>query len=157
MKIRQFLSKHSKLILYSALVAVITYLIFIPTNFGYADFFAYPTEQVKVTYKLPEVQDKIMQRVVDVRVTAYSSTPDQCSGNPFITASGSHVHDGTIAANCLPFGTIVKFPEIYGDKEFVVEDRSAPRWGCNSFDIWMTDRGSALAFGKAYTTVEIYN
>src|SRR5258708_6536739 len=56
-----------------------------------------------------------------VRVTAYSSTPDQTDDTPFITASGYHVHDGVIAANFLPFGTKLTIPSVFGDKIFTVE------------------------------------
>ena len=58
-----------------------------------------------------------------VLVTAYSSTVDQCDSTPFITASGIHVHNGTVAANFLRFGTKIKFPVLFGDKIFIVEDR----------------------------------
>src|SRR3990167_4180168 len=49
-----------------------------------------------------------------VVATAYSSTPDQTDGSPFITANGLYVYDGLIAANFLPFGTRVKIPDHYG-------------------------------------------
>src|SRR3989344_3213041 len=60
--------------------------------------------------------------------TAYSSTPDQTDDTPFITAKGTTVRDGIIAANFLPFGTRIKIPDIYGDKIFVVEDRMNRRY-----------------------------
>ena len=89
-------------------------------------------------------------------MTAYSSTYDQTWGNPFITASGTTVHEGTIAANCLKFGTKVKIPELFGDRVFTVEDRLAARMGCGVVDVWMPDRQSALAFGNRYNSIEIY-
>ncbi|MBI2036999.1 MAG: hypothetical protein HYT14_01400, partial [Candidatus Liptonbacteria bacterium] len=55
-----------------------------------------------------------------VTITAYSSTPEETDSTPFITASGTHVRDGVVAANFLPFGTAVKIPELYGDRLFVV-------------------------------------
>ncbi|MBI2674482.1 MAG: 3D domain-containing protein, partial [Candidatus Yanofskybacteria bacterium] len=58
-----------------------------------------------------------------VMASAYSSTPDQTDDTPFITAWGTQVRDGIIAANFLPFGTLVKMPDLYGDKIFTVEDR----------------------------------
>ena len=90
----------------------------------------------------------------DVIVTAYSSTPDQTDASPFITAKGSHVRDGIVAANFLKFGTEVKFPEIYGDKIFVVEDRMALK-NSHKVDIWMETRTAALQFGVKRLTVEI--
>ena len=81
-----------------------------------------------------------------VTVTAYSSTADQCDSNPFTTASGTHVRDGVIATNLLAFGTKVKFPSIYGDKIFVVEDRMSRRFS-NRADIWFSTREEATRFG----------
>ena len=95
------------------------------------------------------------KKIIKVRVTAYSSTYDQCDSSPFITASGTHVHDGTLAANCLPFGAKVRLPNYFGNKIFTVEDRLAPRLGCSTVDIWFPDRASALQFGSTYTTIEI--
>ncbi len=89
-----------------------------------------------------------------VQVTAYSSTPDQTDSSPFITASGSHVHDGTVAANFLPFGTKVKFPDMYGDKVFTVEDRMAKRFS-HRMDIWFPNRSSAIKFGVRTLRVEV--
>jgi 3D (Asp-Asp-Asp) domain-containing protein len=46
----------------------------------------------------------------------------------------------------LPFGTRVKFPDYYGDRIFIVEDRTARRFS-NRADIWMETRGQALQWG----------
>ena len=81
-----------------------------------------------------------------VTVTAYSSTVDQCDSSPFITASGTHVRDGIIATNLLAFGTKVKFPSIYGDKIFTVEDRMNRRFSDRA-DIWFETREQAKQFG----------
>ena len=87
-------------------------------------------------------------------ITAYSSTPDQTDSSPFITASGTTVRDGIIAANFLRFGTWVKIPALYGDKIFIVEDRLHPKNG-HKIDIWFPTRESALNFGVKYTEIEI--
>lgn len=89
-----------------------------------------------------------------VTVTAYSSTPDQTDDSPFIMASGKHVYDGAVAANFLPFGTAVRFPDLYGDKVFYVEDRMNRRYK-DRMDIWMTTRGEARSFGLKHTRVEV--
>ena len=89
-----------------------------------------------------------------VLTTAYSSTPDQTDDTPFITANGSNVHDGVIACNFLRFGTRVKFPNLYGDKIFVVEDRMALR-NSHKMDIWFETREQALQFGARTVKVEI--
>ena len=87
-------------------------------------------------------------------VTAYSSTVDQCDSTPFITANGTHVRDGIVAANWLKFGTRVRIPEMYGDKVFVVTDRMHPRFD-NRLDIWMAERSDAVAFGLRHLTIEV--
>ncbi len=89
-----------------------------------------------------------------VSATAYSSTVDQCDASPFITASGTHVRDGIIAANFLPFGAKVKIPEMYGDKVFVVEDRMNQRYQ-SRIDVWMPSRGEALQFGVRTVKIEV--
>lgn len=81
-----------------------------------------------------------------VTVTAYSSTVEQCDASPFITASGSSVRDGVIATNLLAFGTKVKFPGVYGDKIFTVEDRMNARYS-NRADIWFASQAEAKQFG----------
>lgn len=92
-----------------------------------------------------------------VIVTAYSSSPDETDGNPYITASGSLVRDGIVANNLLPFGTKVRLPEIFGDKIFVVEDRMNWRKGYYHVDVWFPSREEALAFGAKLTEMEILN
>ena len=58
---------------------------------------------------------------VEILVTGYSSTPDQTWGDPFTTASGTRVHDGTMACpSQYPFGTKVKIEKM---GTFVCEDR----------------------------------
>lgn len=108
-------------------------------------------------------EDKIDLIVVSthtVRATGYSSTPDQTDATPFITASGTYVRDGIIAANFsingrrIPFGTKVRIPEIYGDKVFLVEDRMNNRY-TNNLDIWFPERDLAKTFGSKRVVIEI--
>jgi len=89
-----------------------------------------------------------------VTVTAYSSTFDQTDSTPFITASGTYVQDGIVACNFLRFGTRVRFPHLYGDKIFVVEDRMALK-NSHKMDIWFTSREQAKQFGVKRVKVEI--
>jgi 3D (Asp-Asp-Asp) domain-containing protein len=98
----------------------------------------------------PEVAHKL-----NVVVTAYSSTPWETWGDPFITAAGTGVREGIIANNLLPFGTKVRLPEIYGDKIFVVEDRMNSRIGYYHVDIWLPSYGEALNFGAKRTYIEV--
>ena len=94
-------------------------------------------------------------RAYVVSASAYSSTPDQTDASPFITARGTYVRDGIIAANFLPFGTRVKIPKMYGNKIFIVEDRMNKRYGSGHIDIWFPDRESALQFGRRTITIEV--
>ena len=82
-----------------------------------------------------------------VTVTAYSSTPEETDDTPFITASGTHVREGVVAANFLPLGTTIKIPELYGDRLFVVEDRMHER-NSDKVDIWMPTKAEAKQFGR---------
>ena len=110
-----------------------------------------PTAFVNV---LPVAKER-PKRVMYVTVTAYSSTPDQTDDTPFIAATGKRVHDGMVAANFLRFGTRVRFPDNYGDKNFFVEDRMHERFS-NRMDIWMETREEAMQFGIRRIKVEIY-
>ena len=89
-----------------------------------------------------------------VSATGYSSTPEQTDHTPFITASGIHVRDGVAAANFLPFGTVFKIPELFGDKIFVVEDRMNRRYWFN-IDIWFPEIEMAKQFGVKKVVIEI--
>lgn len=89
-----------------------------------------------------------------VIITAYSSTVDQTDASPFITASGTNVRDGIVACNFLKFGTRVRFPQLYGNKIFVVEDRMALK-NSHKMDIWFASRQEAKQFGIKTTKVEV--
>lgn len=103
----------------------------------------------------PEIEkpDKVIKSVL----TGYSSTPDQTDSSPFIAASGKYVYDGMVANNCLPFGTQIKIPNLFGEKIFTVHDRMNRRYGCSRFDIWMdAPRKEVLQFGVKRADVEIF-
>jgi len=104
---------------------------------------------------LPLAKTKEAKRSVEVIITAYSSTVDQTDDTPFITASNTTVRHGIIATNFLPFGTKVKFPELYGDELFIVEDRMNKRY-THRVDIWMQERSDAINFGIRKTKMEIF-
>lgn len=92
---------------------------------------------------------------VNVVVTGYSSRMRETDDTPFTTASGTRVHEGTVAVNWLPFGTKVRIPELFGDQVFTVEDRMNKRHQGNSIDVWFNDTQKALRFGVARTRIEI--
>jgi 3D (Asp-Asp-Asp) domain-containing protein len=103
----------------------------------------------------PTSTDRVARRTMKITVTAYNSLPEQTDSTPFETADGTHVRDGIVAANFLPLGTRVKFPDLYGNKEFVVKDRMNARYR-ERVDIWMEEKHEALLLGKRYTTIEIF-
>ena len=81
-----------------------------------------------------------------VVATAYSSDRAQTDSTPCFPAMDfdmcAHYEEtgleNTIATNFLPLGTKVRFPELYGDKVFVVRDRMNSRYnGTNRIDIWV--------------------
>ncbi len=118
-----------------------------------------PAEQLATIHGQALVQtiNPDMPIVINKRfvvVTAYSSTLDQTDSTPFITASGARVYDGIVACNFLRFGTRVRFPDIYGDKIFVVEDRMALK-NSHKIDIWFDSREEAKQFGVKVLRVEV--
>ncbi len=103
---------------------------------------------------LPEIGQRQPRQTMKIVVTAYNSEPGQTDDTPFITAFNTHVRDGIVATNFLPKGTMVRFPDVYGDKIFVVEDRMNKRYYYR-MDIWMADKQEAIKFGAKYLKVEI--
>ena len=91
---------------------------------------------------------------IKLPATAYSSTPDQTDSTPFITASGTNVRWGVVAANFLPIGTRLRLPDHYGDQVFVVEDRMNERYNVR-LDIWMESREQAKHWGLKQVVVEV--
>ncbi len=113
---------------------------------------AYNSPESKVSGNSKSLSIKIKELIVSI--SAYSSTPDQTDDTPFITARGTYVRDGIIAANFLPFGTKIKIPELFGDKIFVVEDRMNSRYW-HKIDIWFPERQDALEFGVKTAKIQI--
>ncbi|MCD6549949.1 3D domain-containing protein [bacterium] len=104
---------------------------------------------------LVSIKNKVIAKRMFVVVTAYSSSPDETDGTPFVTASGKYVRDGVVANNLLPFGTEIKIPELFGDKIFVVEDRMHYKKGYYHIDIWFPSKQEAQKFGAKRTYIEI--
>lgn len=135
-------------------------------NFEVEDM-EFVTEQYKTGYVVgesafstpaipPRQKQEVAKESMQVAVTAYSSTYDQTDASPFITASGTRVRDGVVAANFLPIGTKIKIPSVFGDKTFVVEDRMNRRYW-HRLDIWMPSRAQALQFGVRTLEIEVLN
>lgn len=89
-----------------------------------------------------------------VDVTGYSSSPEETDADPFITASGKYVRQGVVAANFLPIGTKIRFPERFGNQIFVVEDRMNKRF-YDKVDIWFETKDEAKKFGVQTLQIEI--
>ncbi len=105
--------------------------------------------------KLPQAGLRGPYYVKTVTASAYNSLPEQTDSTPFITASGTHVRRGVIAANFLPMGTQITIPDIYGDEVFVVEDRMNVRYQ-NNIDIWMEHVADANLFGRRSVKIYVY-
>lgn len=89
---------------------------------------------------------------IAVTASAYSSTVEQTDASPFITASGSRVRYGIVAANFLPMHTKIRI----GSDVFEVKDRMNKRYNdVRIIDIWMPSQEAALAFGKRTILIEI--
>jgi 3D (Asp-Asp-Asp) domain-containing protein len=96
----------------------------------------------------------VVRKYATVSMTAYTSRPEETDDTPFITADGSHVRDGIVACNFLPFGTKVRIPALFGDKVFEVHDRMNKRY-TYKMDFWMEDLGDARQFGVRHADIEI--
>jgi 3D (Asp-Asp-Asp) domain-containing protein len=113
-----------------------------------------------------------------VVATAYSSDPWQTDSTPCLPAMQfdlckyfeNYGIEDTIAANFLALGTQVRFPELYGDKIFVVRDRMNARYnGANRIDFWIGSvtpdtqeiiseaKNKAKAFGVKQIKMEVYS
>jgi 3D (Asp-Asp-Asp) domain-containing protein len=106
-------------------------------------------------FALPSYQKvTVVRTYATVPFSAYTSRPEETDSTPFITADGSHVADGIIAANFLPFGTKVRIPKLFGNKIFEVHDRMNKRYPYK-IDIWMDDYHEAIQFGVRRADIEI--
>lgn len=86
---------------------------------------------------------------LDATVTAYSSSPDETWGDPFISADGNRVYDGLIACpRRYPFGTHF----LIMDKVYRCGDRLHSKYDYR-FDIWKPSKQLALQWGKQIITV----
>ena len=122
-----------------------------------------PAEVVEVTGEKPveapkapvkEVKKVAPKKTLVVVATAYSSTPDQTDSTPCITATGYDVcnkNKNVIAVSrnlvhLLGYGTQVRFPELFGDKVFHIEDTMNARF-VDRIDFHFDSREEARKFG----------
>jgi len=85
---------------------------------------------------LEGAKDSDVRFVSYATITAYASVPGETDDSPFITADGSHVADGIVAANWLKFGTHIRIPQLSGDKIYTVHDRMNKRFS-DRVDVWV--------------------
>ncbi|HOC53663.1 MAG TPA: hypothetical protein PK476_03010 [Candidatus Pacearchaeota archaeon] len=104
---------------------------------------------------IAKTQEKEVNKIIKVVITAYSSCPLETDDTPFLTANGSQVQEGIVANNLLPFGTKIRIPELYGNKVFVVQDRMSYKKGYYHVDIWFPSKEQAINFGAIQTYIEV--
>ncbi|MDO8836340.1 MAG: hypothetical protein Q7V01_12135 [Vicinamibacterales bacterium] len=96
---------------------------------------------------LPAPEDP---QIFTAEVTAYSSSPDETWGDPFITASGREVHDGVVACpRKYPFGARFRI----GSRVYTCWDRLHKRFD-HRFDIWKPSKQEALQFGRRVLLIQ---
>jgi len=108
----------------------------------------------KITSSLPK-NESLPYYTMYTTATAYSSTVDQCDGDPFTAAWGNHVYFGMLASNYFPRGTKIQIPEYFGNKMFSVEDTMNQRY-YNRIDIWMQDRQQAKEWVSKCLDIRVF-
>ena len=106
--------------------------------------------------RLPEIKEVAPLFTLKVVATAYSSDPWQTDSTPCQPAMNfdlceNYIKYGiedTIAANFLPLGAKVRFPELFGEKIFTVRDRMNAKYNFNRIGYYRID------FYKAAITEE---
>ena len=148
----------------SAIVAAIFVLVF---QFGFpnSSYIAFAglgsDHAVNYPNSLPTAQKKELKLVktMTIPVTAYNSLPGQTDNTPCITANGFDLcendTENVVAANFLPFGTMVKIPGHDPETIYTVQDRMNARY-YYKMDIWMKNHSDAIKFGQRNLEIEIY-
>lgn len=133
-----------------------------------------PVVQVKTAYQVkhaydgvnfPESTTRDARYTITVVATAYSSEAAQTDDTPCIPAMwkfnlcdyyDTYGVADSIAANDLPLGTKVRFPDLYGDKVFTVRDRMNRRYtGKSRIDFWLPEKSEAIHFGVKTLKMEV--
>ncbi len=140
------------------ILAFLSLMLLVPqtANAGFKDFvlsfLGNGAEEVEAALpdalSFPVAADQEAVRTLTVVATAYSSDPNQTDDTPCAPAMWRYdlcqnyldygVED-TIAANFLPLGTMVRFPELYEDKVFVVRDRMNARYNYSQIGYYRID------------------
>jgi 3D (Asp-Asp-Asp) domain-containing protein len=108
---------------------------------------------------LPQNSGLEAKYAVNEVLTAYTSEAAQTDDSPCITANGfdlcKHGREDTVAINGVKMGTRVRFPELFGNRVFVVRDRMNSRYGSNRADVWMLSKANAISFGVRVARMEV--
>jgi 3D (Asp-Asp-Asp) domain-containing protein len=117
------------------------------------------------TSTFPKAKQREELRSYQVVATAYSSEIAQTDNSPCIPSQVSfnlceyykkYGVANTIAANFLPLGAKVRFPEIYENKVFTVRDRMNSRYnGTTRVDFWKSNKKTATNFGVKSLKMEV--
>ena len=151
----------------SVIVALAIFISVMPTQIAKAQTIFSPIIDMfrpEEPAQFPVAQDKEATKTITVVSTAYNSLEGQTDSTPCITANGHDLCEqyenqgfgNTVAANFLAMGTQVRFPELYGDKIFVVRDRMNKRYGQGRIDIWLPEYSEAKKFGVKRLQMEIF-
>ena len=89
--------------------------------------------------------------LAEFEMTAYTNNYEDCGKIDGITASGTFVRDGVIAAPPhIKFGTKI----LINGSQFIVEDRGAAivrkADGTNVIDVYMNSKEECIQFGRQY-------
>ena len=154
-------------------MTLIDYLIFLK-NFFVDSIFPRFLEMVFVTIQKKETLEILIPLMITLFLvqlyfgrnkdeqigwnTAYAN----CIVLLFVIAHlGTYVYEkygsgNTIASNFLRFDTQIRFPEVFGNKTFIVRDRMNARYGNARGDFWMPERQLAVDFGVQRVKMEVY-
>jgi 3D (Asp-Asp-Asp) domain-containing protein len=108
---------------------------------------------------LPENKSLTFKYSAKVMLSAYNSESGQTDSSPCLTANGfnvcKHGKEDTVAINGVKLGTKVRFPELFGDRVFVVRDRMNSRYNSGHVDVWMLSKIDAKKFGVKVARMEV--
>ena len=106
--------------------------------------------------RLPKNKEK-PYTLINAKIYAYTSLVSLTDSTPCIAANGRNIcerqHSRVIANNCLPFGSVVSF----GNLNYIVFDKMASRYDCNTFDVYLETYNEAIKHGVKNEVVKVYN
>lgn len=122
-----------------ALGVIVWQIIMLAGERSMAGYSQYQLEKPQIVQKIPQT--------MQIVVSYYTASRDETDDTPCITADGTNICPAkvpVIANNCLSFGTKVRI----NGTLYEVHDRMAQRFGCEQFDILLTDKAEAIRRGR---------